>query len=111
MKKNKCLIGKLIALAIAIAAIAGALYLFKDSIAEVVAKIKEKLGAEEDFDEDVADEDFDDEEIFADKDREYVNIKIGDDSVEETAEEEIEEASEEVIEEETEEAAEEITEE
>lgn len=98
MKNNKCLIGKLVALAIAIAAIAGALYLFKDSIAEVVAKITEKLGTKDDFDEDVADEDFDDEEIFADKDREYVNIKIGDDKVEETAEE-IEEAAEEAIEE------------
>ncbi|MEE1313167.1 MAG: DNA-directed RNA polymerase subunit delta [Lachnospiraceae bacterium] len=85
MKKNNCFISKLIKFAAVVASIAGVLYVFKDSVKDMIASVKEKLSDDDfdDFDDDF-DDDFNDDEVFEDKsDREYVSINITDDNDEE----------------------------
>lgn len=86
MKKKSCVISKLIKLIAILASIGGALYLFKDSVTDILSSVKEKFASDDDFDDfdDFDDEDmddFDDNEVFEDKsDREYVSINITDDT-------------------------------
>ncbi|MDO4169784.1 MAG: DNA-directed RNA polymerase subunit delta [Lachnospiraceae bacterium] len=96
MKKNRCFITKLVTLVAVIASICGVLFIFKDSIANTISKLKEKFTTKDDFDD--FDDDFDDfdDEIVEDKsDREYVSINIGDEKDETSDEESEDEISEE----------------
>lgn len=83
MKKKSCVISKLIKLIAILASIGGALYLFKDSVTDILSSVKEKFASDDDFDDfdDEDMDDFDDNEVFEDKsDREYVSINITDDT-------------------------------
>lgn len=76
MKKT---IKDLFKLITAIATVAGILYVARDQIKAIIAKIKEV--SDDDFDDDFDDESFDDDEIFPEpsKDnRDYVSINITD---------------------------------
>lgn len=62
-----------------IATVAGILYVARDQIKAIIAKIKEV--SDDDFDDDFDDESFDDDEIFPEPskdDRDYVSINITD---------------------------------
>lgn len=80
-----------------IATVAGILYVARDQIKAIIAKIKEV--SDDDFDDDFDDESFDDDEIFPEPskdDRDYVSINITDtDDDPSVAEEETETPSEE----------------
>ena len=74
MKKT---IKDLFKLITAIATVAGILYVARDQIKAIIAKIKEV--SDDDFDDDFDDESFDDDEIFPEPskdDRDYVSINI-----------------------------------
>ena len=76
MKKT---IKDLFKLITAIATVAGILYVARDQIKAIIAKIKEV--SDDDFDDDFDDESFDDDEIFPEPskdDRDYVSINITD---------------------------------
>lgn len=76
MKKT---IKDLFKLITAIATVAGILYVARDQIKAIIAKIKEV--SDDDFDDDFDDESFDDDEIFTEPskdDRDYVSINITD---------------------------------
>ena len=51
MKKKSCVISKLIKLIAILASIGGALYLFKDSVADILSSVKEKFASDDDFDD------------------------------------------------------------
>lgn len=92
MKKNRCFITKLVTLVAVIASICGVLFVFKDSIANTISKLKEKFMTKDEFDDFDDDfDDFDDEFVEEKSDREYVSINIGDEK-DETSEEENEDA-------------------
>lgn len=92
MRKSSCFIKKIITLVAVIASICGILFIFKDSVKDILSKVKEKFTTDDDFDS--FDDNFeDDDEIFEDKsDREYVSLNIGDED-EKTAEKSSEEES------------------
>lgn len=76
MKKT---IKDLFKLITAITTVAGILYVARDQIKAIIAKIKEV--SDDDFDDDFDDESFDDDEIFPEPskdDRDYVSINITD---------------------------------
>ncbi|MCI6010477.1 MAG: DNA-directed RNA polymerase subunit delta [Anaerostipes hadrus] len=76
MKKT---IKNLFKLITAIATVAGILYVARDQIKAIIAKIKEV--SDDDFDDDFDDESFDDDEIFPEPskdDRDYDSINITD---------------------------------
>ena len=76
MKKT---IKDLFKLITAIATVAGILYVARDQIKAIIAKIKEV--SDDDFDDDFDDDSFDDDEIFPEPskdDRDYVSINITD---------------------------------
>ena len=76
MKKT---IKNLFKLITAIATVAGILYVARDQIKAIIAKIKEV--SDDDFDDDFDDDSFDDDEIFPEPskdDRDYVSINITD---------------------------------
>ena len=76
MKKT---IKDLFKLITAIATVAGILYVVRDQIKAIIAKIKEV--SDDDFDDDFDDDSFDDDEIFPEPskdDRDYVSINITD---------------------------------
>lgn len=88
MKKKSCLLAKLIKFAAIIASIGGVLFLFKDTITDIISSAKDHFSADddfEDFDDDDEMDDFDDEEVFDHKsDREYVSINITDEETEDS---------------------------
>lgn len=76
MKKT---IKDLFKLITAIATVAGILYVARDQIKAIIAKIKEV--SDDDFDDDFDNDSFDDDEIFPEPskdDRDYVSINITD---------------------------------
>lgn len=76
MKKT---IKDLFKLITAITTVAGILYVARDQIKAIIAKIKEV--SDDDFDDDFDDDSFDDDEIFPEPskdDRDYVSINITD---------------------------------
>ena len=88
LKKKSCLLAKLIKFAAIIASIGGVLFLFKDTITDIISSAKDHFAADddfEDFDDDDEMDDFDDEEVFDHKsDREYVSINITDEEAEDS---------------------------
>ncbi len=79
LRKNTGLIAALIKIVALVASVCGVVFLFKDSIEDILSTVRGK-DSNDDFEPFDEDEDFDTEEIFNKKsNREYVDIKITDD--------------------------------
>lgn len=82
-----------------VASVCGVLFIFKDSIKEVLDALKDKI-SKDDFDDFDDDDDFNEDEIFGkSSDREYVNIKITDEDDDDDSDEDEEESDNEEVDE------------